>query len=441
MRITHYLVLATALICCNKKEDKELSSFDQIQTQILNTSCAISGCHQSSKDVTFLQHGLVLEKSTSYDNLINKNPKNGNALVDKLLLVKPFKAEESLLYHKIHFADHHQSDYGNLMPLGLPPLYEGQVEFIRRWIEAGAPKAGKVVDESLLEDKTIMVEPFEPLEAPPAGKGIQVVIPEFDVAPNFEREFFVYKKLGNTQDIYVNRFQIKMRPNSHHFLMYDFNDQLPLLFKPSLDVIRDIRNPNGTSIPFNMITMAYHTYVAGSQTTYSDFQLPENVVFMFPAGVAMDLNSHYVNKSTTTIKGEIFMNLYTVELTPLTKIARPINFGNQSFNLPPKQRTVIAKDYLFDRPVKIISLTSHTHQLGEKFVIKIKGGTRNGEVVYTSSDWHHPETTNYSSPILLNSNEGLTSEITYNNTKDVAIKFGLTSEDEMGIIFGYFIEN
>jgi hypothetical protein len=62
-------------------------------------------------------------------------------------------------------------------------------------------------------------------------------------------------------------------------------------------------------------------------------------------------------------------------------------------------------------------------------------------VIYTSTDWHHPQVINYSTPIVLNAGEGLTSEITYNNVKDVAIKFGLTSEDEMGIIFGYYIDN
>ena len=41
-------------------------------------------------------------------------------------------------------------------------------------------------------------------------------------------------------------------------------------------------------------------------------------------------------------------------------------------------------------------------------------------------------------PIVLQAGEGLTSVITYNNTTTHAISFGLTSEDEMGIIFGYY---
>jgi hypothetical protein len=48
---------------------------------------------------------------------------------------------------------------------------------------------------------------------------------------------------------------------------------------------------------------------------------------------------------------------------------------------------------------------------------------------------------NYATPIVLQTGEGLTSEITYNNTKSVTVYFGLTSEDEMGIIFGYYYED
>ena len=39
---------------------------------------------------------------------------------------------------------------------------------------------------------------------------------------------------------------------------------------------------------------------------------------------------------------------------------------------------------------------------------------------------------------MLAAGQGLTSVITYNNTTDRILSFGLTSLDEMGIIFGYF---
>jgi hypothetical protein len=127
-------------------EATETSSFGLIQDKIFNTRCANPGCHASEKD------GLVLTKAVAYDRLFNVNPANANALKDGLKLVKAFDADKSLLYHKIHSnADgHHKSDYGKQMPLGGKPLTDNEIEFVRRWIAAGAPKTGDIVDQKLL---------------------------------------------------------------------------------------------------------------------------------------------------------------------------------------------------------------------------------------------------------------------------------------------------
>lgn len=438
------LILAGALLiygCDVQSESEGESSFGLIQTNILNTNCAISGCHASEADNTFKQHQLLLGQQVAHSNLVNRTPVNANALADHLLRVKPFKPEESLLYHKLHlFTDHHASDYGNPMPLGLQALSEGQLEFVRLWIEAGAPEKGIVADAKLLDDTKPQQEVFEPLAVPQAGQGLQIVIPTFTVAPKFEREFFVYKKLGNDQPIFVNRFEIKMRQNSHHFILYDFSPNLPEFLKPIENITRDIRNPNGSANIGSMLAMPYHVFIIGTQTPYLDYRFPEGVAVSFPAGFKADFNSHYVNKQSTEIPGEIYVNLHTVASANVTKLAKAINLANQEINLPPNQRTTLTKPFQFDKSVAIISITSHTHQLAEKFVVKINGGPRHGETVYTNLDWKHPGYVTFTPPIVLQAGEGLTSIITYNNTTSKTVSFGLTSENEMGIIFGYYYE-
>ncbi|TAG71141.1 MAG: hypothetical protein EAZ26_05425, partial [Runella slithyformis] len=200
----------------------EKSSYELIQARILTPTCATSGCHASEQDGSFRQHGLVLTEAVSYDNLVNKDPKNPNALADKLKRVVPFYSLSSLLYHKLNWdgANHHGSkDYGLPMPLGNKAPSKGQLEFVRRWIEAGAPRTGNVADAALLDDQTpSFVENFVPLAPPAATEGIQMKLEPFSIQPNFEREFFMRKATGNTTDLYVNRVQIKMRAGSHHFL-------------------------------------------------------------------------------------------------------------------------------------------------------------------------------------------------------------------------------
>ena len=63
---------------------------------------------------------------------------------------------------------------------------------------------------------------------------------------------------------------------------------------------------------------------------------------------------------------------------------------------------------------------------------------RDGELVYENTDWEHPVMVNYAQPIVLAKGQGLRSTVTYNNTTSKAIFFGLTSDDEMDIIFGYY---
>jgi hypothetical protein len=153
MKMTNKIFLTTAVLiailfaACEKDTTapSNASSFDLIQAKILTHSCATSGCHASEKD------GLVLTKDLAYDRMVNVTPLNATAKNDGLKIIKPFVADKSLLFHKVHEdASHHISDYGKLMPIGGKALTTNQVEFIKRWINAGAPKTGDIVDKSLL---------------------------------------------------------------------------------------------------------------------------------------------------------------------------------------------------------------------------------------------------------------------------------------------------
>ncbi|MFC0184957.1 hypothetical protein ACFFJX_21625 [Pseudarcicella hirudinis] len=305
-----------------------------------------------------------------------------------------------------------------------------------------AHRKGSVVDTTLLNDKTPSVtssETFDALATPAAeGKqGYQLKVDQFVIQPNFERELFVRRAIGNQSDIYVSRIRLKSRANSHHLVLYDFRDKTQL---PAIDQVRDLRNPDNTLNLSTVLTMSNHVFLGGGTDTNSDYVFPEGTALMLPAGMTVDLNPHYFNKTTDSKYGENYINLYTVDKSSVKYVVKTIDFNNTKIDLPANQRTTITTDFKFLKDVKIVALTSHNHKLGEKFVIKIKGGTRDGEVVYESTDWEHPNMINYKTPIELKKGEGLTSIVTYNNTTKNKVSFGLTSEDEMDIIFGYYYE-
>lgn len=435
---------ASLLVCmfwlsCKKgkaSEDNGESSFSKIQKEILSVSCAVSGCHSSTADAAFAQHGLVLSAGAAYNNLVNKTPKNAAASAAGLSRVKPGESLKSLLYHKlICDAGHHNSGYGQTMPLGGPYLSAGQVQYIKEWIDQGAPEKGIVADESLLKDKISCSTSFTPLAPPASGEGFQLAINQFDVNPNFEREVFVRKNTPNTSDVFVNRFQLKGRNNSHHFVLYTFQNTTAL---PSLNVLRDLRNPDGTLVFSTLLDMQNHIFLAGGTDVNSDYTFPPGVAMRFPAAFPVDLNAHYFNKSDLIIKGENYINFYTVPQAGVVHEAKTLNLNNQDITLAPGERKTITKTFTFSSIARVLMLTSHNHKLGEKFIIKIAGGARNGEIVYENTDWQHPLMKNFSTPVVLQPGHGLTSEVTYFNNTNRTVRFGLTSEDEMSIIFGYY---
>ncbi|MHA8066112.1 hypothetical protein V7S76_05425 [Aquirufa sp. ROCK2-A2] len=459
MKITNaYLIivfLGTIFSCSKSTVDsvtptpttKDLGSFDLIQDRIFKPSCATSGCHLSNTDAGFLQHGLVLNTaSASYTNLVGVVPKNSVAVANKLQRVTKYSFDASLLYHKLNWDNSHHpnANYGTAMPLGGKPLSVGQLEFVRRWIEAGAPEKGTVADAKLLDDTTPHYDPnstFSALDSPEKeGKtGFQLKVDKFTVAPNFEREIFVRRPLNNTEPIYVNRIKLKSRPNSHHLVLYDFKNKSLL---PNLNEVRDLRNADGSTDLLTVFSLANHIFLGGGTDPNSDYNFPAGTALLLPANSSIDVNPHYFNRTSEPLYGENYVNLYTVKADQVKNVVKMIDFANINFSLPAGKKTTITTHFNFakDKAVTIVSLTSHFHEKGILYQIKIKGGKRDGEVVYENTDWQHPKVINFAQPIELEANVGLTSVVTYDNTTNKDIQFGFTSQDEMNIIFGYYFE-
>lgn len=423
---------------CEKNSASENTvkpSFDIIQEKILNVSCALSGCHASTSDASFAQHGLVLTPGKSYANLVGVLAKNSAAAALRLKLVNPKDPDNSFLMHKIACeTGHHASNanFGAHMPLGGNFLSQGEIEFIRKWIINGASATDGSVNEILLENKNPCQPQIEPLSPPAAGTGFQLKIDPFDIPANFEREVFIRKNTPNTGTVYVNRIQLRGMSNSHHLVVYGFRSSLLL---PAENMLRDLRNANGT---INAENIQNHIFMGGGTEVNNDFTLPPGVALKIDPATPLDLNAHYFNKTSYTLKGENYINFYTVPAGSVQNVAKTLDLNNLDISISAGQRKTITKTFTFNQVTRVVMLTSHFHKLGEKFVIKIAGGPRNGEIIYTNTDWEHPVYISYATPIVLQAGEGLTSEVTYFNNTSKTVNFGLTSTDEMNIIFGYY---
>ncbi len=178
--------------------------------------------------------------------------------------------------------------------------------------------------------------------------------------------------------------------------------------------------------------------MGGGTDVNTDFTMPPGVALKINPSTPLDLNAHYFNKTSLILKGENYINFYTTPENSVKNVAKTFDLNNLEIVLPAGERKTLVKNFTFNEQIRVVLLTSHFHKLGEKFVIKIYGGPRNGEIIYTNTDWEHPASISYTTPIVLKAGEGLTSEVTYYNKTNKTVTFGLTSEDEMNIIFGYY---
>jgi len=118
-------------------------TFDRVQRQIFNQSCALSACHDSQS----VAGDLLLETGAAHGNLVNVVPSNGPAAAaDLRRLAVPAEGlgdlERSYLLMKV--TGDLPPGFGARMPFGGPRLDRTLVDVVRLWIAAGAPTEGWV---------------------------------------------------------------------------------------------------------------------------------------------------------------------------------------------------------------------------------------------------------------------------------------------------------
>ena len=445
MRVSSLLFFCLLiLISCQEPVDEKIdTSWSILYKQVLEPNC--SNCHMNGSAIQ-KQSGLDLSSSAAYDALVGVTPKNSAAINDGLLrvsteggmkgLTQSYLWEKINVYDQEHFLNDHP-EYGQLMPPGGNVLTDGELQFVRSWIEAGAPESGIVVDEDLLlNTDRYTPEAFTKLDPP--TNGIQLHLGPFEVQPNYEREFFQFTALDQNSDMYVNRIEIEMRRGSHHFLLYTFNQDTPQQILPSYDQPRELRNENSIINLSTLYQMQFHKFFGGTQWSRLDYRLPDGVALKIPQGSGLDQNSHYVNRTDSVMTGEVYTNLHTINKEDVAYVAELFDFNNTDIYLPPKKVTTLTKTFILDEKYYMGQVFSHAHEKMQEFVVEIVGGQRNGEVIYWTNDWEHPPIINFDPPIEINAGEGLKLIATYNNFTSDPVTFGYRSVDEMMILFGWY---
>ena len=439
---------------------QDTSTYHDIQHHIFDKSCVNTACHGAPANAG----GLNLAYENSYQNLVGQTPKNPAAAAAGMKLVDPNNPDNSFIITKL--VGPTEKELGARMPFGGGKLHDGKIEALRKWITAGAPREEQLAG---IGDLAVLRDPEETFEAPappPPGQGYQLHLPKFKIEAGKELEVFYATQItdenGQTPegDIFVNGFDIFYPTGSHHFILYRVTRlglRRGLLEK---DVGRGIGvNPEDTFRVVNPqdsegsghLALLDRLPVIGSQRAETTIRFPEGVALRIAGDTVFDMNSHYVNLlGTQTLIGETYVNLWTLPPEAVKYEAKGLAASNRDINVPPGTKRTVEGQWLVSDAIKLLRLqgyrdvtelnvfqvTSHMHRHGELFeVFRIS----TDELLHKSVAYDNAPLDPFNPPLKLVVGDGLRFECTHSNfDTDQTIRYGVTSEDEMAIMFGFY---
>ena len=436
------------------------STYHDIQDYVFDKSCANSVCHAAPANSA----NLNLTYGLSYQALVGRTPQNPAAAAAGMKLVDPGNPANSFLLTKLMGPAN--PEFGAKMPFQAGSIHAAKIDAISKWIEAGASEDALLAG---IGDLSVLRDPQETFEAPappPPGQGYQLHLPPFKIDPGTEREIFYATEIQDANgqpvegDIFINKVEIFYPSGSHHFILYRLTEEglergiretavVPGIGVNPADMNKyrelDTENPQAPALGHFGID---RLFVVGTQTDDTVFDFPDGVALRLPGNTVYDLNSHYINLlGDEVLLGETYVNLWTIPEEEVRYEAVEIFVSNREINVPPGVTRVAKMDWLIvdelerrghapDTAVNVFLLTSHMHRHGELFEIN-KIST--GELLHRSVAYDDAPITLYDPRVKLESDDGLTFYCTHNNyDTDAPLRFGLSSEDEMCIIFGYY---
>jgi len=428
---------------------RDAISFPILQKRVFEKSCAFSSCH----GVDNPQADLMLVGDHVYDDLVGHLASTAAAQFSAKKRVVPGDPTTSFLMDKL--TGGLAPGEGVRMPSGRNPLPDAQIEAIRKWILAGAPRT-RVIAGGLGEDDQ---QPRIPAPDPPAG-GFQVHMDPFFLNDLPETEGCQYVRLDNPDDIYVQQWELFMHEGSHHFIVYaltcgpgqndcdapGFDDQFPTGF-----------------VPCDQFDHFRQSFLVGSQTPHFlvDYQTPTSGV-----GLALHrrqpliLNAHYTNSYANTL-AEAWVNVTPADPAQVRHPAELLFevYANAFIFVPPgtaREVSAFACDFApclglsppTGEAFALLGVTSHMHKRSKKFVTDLFDlqGARipraddmtdaddGSQHLYVSRQWSDPVNLSFWPPIVVSQGQHLDYSCFHDNGVTAPVKLGC--EETAGVTPG-----
>jgi hypothetical protein len=417
--------IASSVPGCGGNDDgtvQETSTFERIQTQVFDVSCSSDSCHGSLGQAG----SMILDAEHSWDALINQQPANPIAASHGWMRVMPGQSDQSFLMAKVTHTLGAGEGLG--MPYNSAPLEEGTIDVIKAWIDAGAPKSGRVPGDDG-RDLGASGDPSDIHLQPPAH-GVQLAITAREVPVGKEETTCHYFKMPSEVDFDVNRIQIAVTGGSHHIHLYRPYDSTMDL--PDGEVNCDM------AVDFDVWEL-----VVATQLRKTDWEMPAGVAYHFRAGEQLLMQTHFVNVGSleTQGQGKVLMNLNAADDGTVEQYAGALFGQDRDVHVLPFSSPTKAAECVFPNPITIFAMTGHYHFRGRRFdSYRWDNGTR-GANIYHYEGYNDPLFMTYD-PLtapFFDAGQGFQWECYWENPSDRDFKFGpFTDTNEHCNVFAFY---
>jgi Copper type II ascorbate-dependent monooxygenase, C-terminal domain len=258
---------------------------------------------------------------------------------------------------------------------------------------------------------------------------LQASIGPIPLKPSEETTVCMVMPLGNTEDVVLDGFDMKLAPGSHHLIAYltDAAVTAPNTFACS---------------PFTGVVIGTDIPIAFANAEDIDFSFPKGVAMDIPANSNIKIEAHYINATPNELQGhgQVTFHATPKSSAPPYQAANFMAAGTVDINIPPNSS--YSTGPLFTSPpagTHMVLVTTHEHRLGTRAQVwsSAKEGDLSNEIA-DDRNWASPAWRTLAPQVDFDGTNGLTYQCDWTNTTDQTIQFGESALDEMCIIAGYY---
>lgn len=175
--------------------------------------------------------------------------------------------------------------------------------------------------------------------------------------------------------------------------------------------------------------------VINTQHQYDEVRFPEGVGKVFSGGQKIVVDHHYYNDSEEAVPAKVKINFHLASEKEVRTVAHTAAFENLTIYTPPRGESSHLGECSVTRDILVSGLARQTNRWGTDFTVWFSGGERDGERIWTSTQWDRDTRYEFPrGPVALAPGEGFRFQCDYRNPRDEELRFGVNATDEVCVL-------